>query len=219
MAMARIAVADGVRDLAATPHVSYEFPNDAKRILTVIEEFRRRLSDAGIALRVHQGADYHLTPELLRSNDLMTLGEGGVYFLLEFPSMVVPPNILSILEKFVERGRVPVITHPERNLHLTRRPELLRRMAAIGCPVQITAGSLTGAFGEDVARGARGLLERGLVHLVASDAHGRTDRSPVLSEGFRVARGVVGEQPALDMVGANAKKVLQGLALPTIPNV
>ena len=50
--------------------------------------------------------------------------------------------------------------------------------------VQVTAGSMTGAFGSTVRRFTAGLLRDGLVHVVASDAHDAVKRPPGLTAGF-----------------------------------
>jgi protein-tyrosine phosphatase len=209
--MARIASEDGIVALAATPHVNFQFRSDGERIRSAAAEFRKKLSGAGIELEILVGGDYHLTPELLGDLDgILTLGENGRYFLLEFPEMVIPPNSLNILKRFLERGLTPVITHPERNHHLIRQQGQLREMIEVGCVVQITAGSLTGLFGEEVMKASASFLGKGLGHILASDAHWETERPPVLSEGLEAAAGILGEEAALTMVRDNPGRILGG---------
>ena len=93
--MARIAVADGIRVTACTPHIYpglYE--NDAAGIKQRVMALQRRLFDEKIDLRLTLGADAHLTPELLgrlRAGTAPSLA-GGRYFLLEPPHHVAPPR-------------------------------------------------------------------------------------------------------------------------------
>src|SRR5690606_10593166 len=64
--MARIAVADGIRTIACTPHIYPGFyENDRAGIVARVAALQRRLDDEGIPLRLTFGADAHLTPELL----------------------------------------------------------------------------------------------------------------------------------------------------------
>ena len=49
--MCRIAIADGITTLAATPHVSEVFPNSSQRIEAAVAELRGRLEQAGIPTR------------------------------------------------------------------------------------------------------------------------------------------------------------------------
>ena len=54
---------------------------------------------------------------------------------------------------------------------MQERPELLEPIVAGGTLVQLTAASVDGRLGPARRRCARALLDRGLAHLVASDAH------------------------------------------------
>lgn len=211
LGMAGIASADGIVSLAATPHHNYEFRQTPDGIRKVTDELRDRLEAKGIKLDVFVGGDYHLTPELVAGMDeIITLGDNGRYFLLEFPSMVVPPNVINILKMFIDHGLTPVITHPERNPYLYRRTKLLEEMTGLGCPIQITAGSLTGLFGEVVQQVAGEFIKRGLCHILASDAHWVDDRPPILSPYLPVAAGISGEEAARAMMLDNPNKVLNG---------
>src|SRR5262249_9394782 len=72
VAMARIAVADGIRFTACTPHIYpglYE--NDTKGISTRVGQLQQLLDEKGIPLELGVGADAHLTPSLLKR-----LGDG-----------------------------------------------------------------------------------------------------------------------------------------------
>ncbi len=51
----------------------------------------------------------------------------------------------------------------------------------------MTAGSLVGRFGGEVRRFARRLVEQGLVHNVASDAHDAVRRPPGMAADLREA--------------------------------
>jgi protein-tyrosine phosphatase len=54
-----------------------------------------------------------------------------------------------------------------------------------GCLVQVTAQSFTGRFGREARQSAERLLELGLIHFVASDAHDAGDRPPVLRRAYQ----------------------------------
>ena len=68
-------------------------------------------------------------------------------------------------------GITPVLAHPERNAEVQQRPELLEPLVAGGTLVQLTAASVDGASGGRARAALATLLERGLAHLIASDAH------------------------------------------------
>jgi protein-tyrosine phosphatase len=207
--MCRIAVADGISAIAATPHVSEVFPNSAQRIEAAAAELRRRLGDAGIPLLVHVGGDYHVRPDLSPRN-VLTLGGNGRYFLLEFPYQVLPPRADVFIKTLLDRGLVPIVTHPERTASLQRDWHRLEPLVKAGALVQVTAGSLFGEFGPAATAAAERFLKRGWVHLLASDAHWVHERSPRLAEGRAAAARFVGESAAQALVDQNPQAILEG---------
>ena len=75
---------------------------------------------------------------------------------------------------------------------------------------QLTASSITGAFGKDAQRASRELLKRGLVHIIASDGHTAGGaRDPILSIGVAAASKIVGKEAALHMVEDTPQSILQ----------
>lgn len=209
--MCRIAVADGITTLAATPHVSEVFPNSTGRIEETVAELRRRLADAGIDLDVVAGGDYHIRPDLAPEN-VLTLGGNGRFFLLEFPYQVLPPRADAFVKILVARGLAPIVTHPERTATLQRDWRRLEPLLQEGALVQVTAGSLLGEFGPQAAAAARRFLEKGWVHLLASDAHWAHERAPRLAAASLAAATLVGERAGRALVRENPRAVLAGRA-------
>lgn len=211
LAMARIAVADGIRVLACTPHVyPGVFDNDATRIGDALARLQARLDAEGVGLALTVGADAHLTGELLgrlRERSVPTLAAGR-YFLLEPPHHVAPPRFEQAVFDFLVAGYVPLITHPERLSWIARHYASFANVVRAGAWLQITAGSLVGRFGKLARRHAFKLLDDGLVHVVATDAHGDVDRAPRLTEGWRAAEKRVGADEAYRLVVERPQAVL-----------
>ncbi|MBZ0096385.1 MAG: hypothetical protein K8H75_13565 [Sulfuricella sp.] len=212
--MARIAVADGIKVVACTPHIypgMYE--NTATGIRQAVENFRLRLAEAGIPLQLTYGADTHLAPDLIarmRAGEVPTL-HGTRYFLLEPPHHVAPPRLEEFVFNLLAVGYVPIITHPERLSWISSHYDIFRNMAEHGAWMQITAGSLTGRFGEQVQYWAELMLDEGLVHILATDAHGVKSRAPLLAEGCRAAERWVGTEEARKLVLDRPKGILDNL--------
>jgi len=207
--MCRIAVADGITTLAATPHVSEVFPNSSQRIEAAIGDLRQRLADAGVPLTVVAGGDYHIRPDLSPRN-VLTLGGNGRYFLLEFPYQVLPPRADLFIRLLLHRGLTPIVTHPERTVSLQHDWRRLEPLIKEGALVQITAGSLLGHFGRPAAAAAERFLKKGWVHLLASDAHWARERVPQLAAGRDAAARFLGPAGARALVEANPRAVLEG---------
>lgn len=207
--MCRIAVADGITTLAATPHVSEVFPNSSQRIEAAIAELRQLLGDAEIPLTVVTGGDYHIRPDLSPRN-VLTLGGNGRYFLLEFPYQVLPPRADLFVRLLLHRGLTPIVTHPERTVSLQHDWRRLEPLVKEGALVQVTAGSLLGHFGRPAAAAAERFLKKGWVHLLASDAHWARERVPQLAEARNAAARLLGRAGARALVEANPRAVLEG---------
>jgi len=209
MMLCQMALDDGITTIAATPHVSEAFPNSRTKILAVRREMLQRLADAGIGIRVAEGGDYHVHPDLGHAK-VLTLGGNGRYFLLEFPYYVLPPRSEVFVESLIAKGLTPVITHPERITSLHGREEKLEPLLEKGALVQVTAGSVSGNFGPACRASAVRMLKEGWVHILASDAHWVDERQPILSEGMTEAARIIGSTAARALVEDNPKKILAG---------
>ena len=209
--MARIAVADGIRTTACTPHIYpglYE--NDGAGIVARVASLQRRLQDEGIELNLTYGADAHLTPELLgrlKAETAPTLA-GGRYFLLEPPHTVAPPRFAETVFDFVAAGFVPVITHPERLTWIKQHYAVFTELVQRGVWMQVTAGSLNGRFGEGAQYIGQKMLDDGLVHILATDAHNTRHRAPLLAEGCQAAEKWVGAEEAQRLVVERPQAIL-----------
>lgn len=197
LSMARLAVADGTTHLACTPHIyPGVYANSTATILPAMHALQAELDQAGIPLQLVMGADVHMVPEVmegLRSGVIPTL-HGSRYFLLE-PSHHVPvPHFLAQIENFVHAGYVPVITHPERLRWLEDYYDDFIAAVRMGAWLQLTAGAISGEFGRNAKQCAERLLLDGVVHLIASDAHGIKQRQPVMSGGVAAAIRIIGDE-------------------------
>ena len=220
LAMAAAAAADGIRRLAATPH-SLRCPpgTDAPALEARAADLERHLQAAGLPLTVVAGAETGLIPALPRQIDagaVVTLNRSR-YLLLELPYVGLPARLDDLIVQVSSRGLVPILAHPERNAELARRPQLLHTLVGLGLVVQITSGSLEGIFGRAVERAARRLLEAGLVHVIASDAHDPYARPPRLSQARALATRIVGPERAQALVAANPAAILDDRPLEVEP--
>jgi protein-tyrosine phosphatase len=211
--MARIAVADGIRMTACTPHI---YPglylNDAEGIRAAVAALREGLGEAGIALEITAGADIQMVPELLdelRSGRFPTL-HASRYFLFEPPHHTVPARFTASIFDALASGYVPVITHPERLTWLGKEhyPWFVEA-ARQGAWVQVTAGALTGRFGRRARYWGERMLDDGIVHILATDAHGVDRRPPLLAEGREVARKWVGADESRRLVESRPRAIIE----------
>ncbi|MCX5734929.1 MAG: capsular biosynthesis protein [candidate division NC10 bacterium] len=213
--MARIAAADGITDIVATPHITPGlYDNTTASISALVSELANRLATADIRIRLHVGADVRVEPNVVSGVEAATipvLGKRVRYLVAELPSQMMPPNIRELVYALQLRQIIPIITHPERHASMQQDPDLLRQLVAAGALAQVTAGSLTGEFGPVARRAANKMLERNLIHLIATDAHGTQKRRPVLTPGLAAAAAIVGEEAARAMVLDAPRAILAGV--------
>jgi protein-tyrosine phosphatase len=169
-----LAAQEGVTAVAATPHVRYDFPTRAEEMERGVASVRAELEAGGVDIALLPGGELDYEELTLRTSDeLGRFGLGGNprYLLLEFPYIGWPMRLPVDIEKLLAAGVVPVLAHPERNSEVAEQPQALGPMVEAGALVQLTASSITGAFGKRVRRVAQALLDGGLAHLIASDVH------------------------------------------------
>jgi protein-tyrosine phosphatase len=212
--MARIAVADGIRTMACTPHIyPGVYMNDAAGIRTACDALQAVLRENAIDLQLTTGADVHLVPGLiegLRAGSIPSL-HGTRYVLLEPPHHVVPPRFAESVFQLITAGYVPVITHPERLTWMDDHYPTMRQLVQAGAWMQITAGALTGMFGPRPKYWGERFIGDGLAHILATDAHSSTRRVPVMSEGLAVAEKLLGREEALLLVTGRPGALMRDL--------
>jgi protein-tyrosine phosphatase len=129
-----------------------------------------------------------------------TVNGNGRYLLVEFPFQSIPPGAVEELFKLKTTGIIPIITHPERHPVYQHNPDELSGLVQMGCLVQVTAMSVTGEFGHDAMTCAHTLLERRMVHVIATDSHGPGYRPPKLSDAVDVAAHILGNRKEAEMM-------------------
>ncbi|HWH93406.1 MAG TPA: CpsB/CapC family capsule biosynthesis tyrosine phosphatase [Baekduia sp.] len=182
VALARALLAAGITRVAATPHVSPDYPNTAGTVRAAWEALVDELARAQVPLEVVSGAEVDLLQVVsLDDADVqgLTLGRDGA-LLVECPFASVVPQFETLVVRLQERGFRVVLAHPERSPAFLREPELLRRLVRRGALGSLTGASFAGRFGRTARRYACWAIDEGLAHDVATDAHDVARRAPLL---------------------------------------
>jgi protein-tyrosine phosphatase len=193
IAMARAALEDGLRAVAATPHVRDDYPTTVDDMERGVAALREALLQAGVPLQILTGGEVaHDRLPGLSDDEVTRFGLGGNpdYLLVEFPYHGWPLALPQQVRELLARGVIPVLAHPERNADVQRDPELLRPLVLMGTLCQVTAASLDGRIGKRSRATGLALIETGLAHLVASDAHAPEIRGI----GMTAAAAAVGDE-------------------------
>ena len=217
LAMALLAVDEGFERVVVTPHQLGGYAcnrGDEIRVRTV--ELQEKLEANGVPLEVLPGADVRIDEGMIDkicSGEVLTVADQRRHVLLELPHELYMP-LEPILDELQRHGITGVLTHPERNRGILSQPALIEPLVEHGCLMQVTSGSLTGAFGPQSKALAEQMCRRGLVHFLATDAHGPKSRRPKMRDAFNRAATLAGEHAAVKWCCEYPLLAVQGAQVP-----
>jgi protein-tyrosine phosphatase len=218
VSMCRMAAADGITHLVATPHSNYKYHYDREANVAKLAELQAAV---GSDLQLLLGCDFNLSfdniQRLSESGRNYTVN-GTTYLLVEFADFFNPEQMDNVFYEIEVSGLTPILTHPERNPVFQRKPDLLYRWVSRGCLAQITAKSMTGGFGSKAQRLSEQWLSQNLIHFFATDAHDLDYRPPVLSTCYQRVAELKGRELADLLLKQNPRAVIEGQPLPPGPS-
>lgn len=186
LSMAQLAVSSGITCVVATPHF-FGVPESVDALPTfsrALEQLRRSLSQVHIPLTVLPGAEIlctPLTPDMAARGDLPTLADTR-YVLTEFYFDETGDFMADILDDIHRWGYIPIVAHPERYEAVQQDLGLAAYWLDRGYVLQGNKGSVLGALGRRSFETAHAMLEQGMLHLLASDAHHDSLRTPYMGD-------------------------------------
>lgn len=214
VAMCKMAAADGITHIVATPHSNYTYKFQPEVNREKLAELQAALGDTPKLLL---GCDFHLSydniRQLIDNRSHFTINQTS-YVLIELAEHFIPEQFDQVFYELQVAGLTPILTHPERNSVVRRKPELVYHWLTRGCLVQVTAQSYTGGFGATALELTEEWLERNLIHFFATDAHDPKHRPPILSRCYKKVAEIRGQEVADLLFTQNAEAVIQGKQLP-----
>ena len=222
MALCHMAVAQGITDIVATPHLDNTDEFFLDRAKTAFARLTQAIADKGLPLRLHFGAEVMFFPKLSTAyfqGRLPSLAGTKRYLLVEFSDFYL--DIDALFEELFAlklRGLTLLLAHPERNPLFQKDVSLLVRLVEAGCLGQLTAGSLTGTFGNAAKLTAALFLDKGLVHVMASDAHCARHRASELPRAIALLAKRIGDpEVARQLTTVVPGKILRGEPYDPLP--
>jgi protein-tyrosine phosphatase len=168
--MIHAAAKEGIKVIIATPH----FHEHILRPEKTYENFRtlsEKTKDLGVDLKL--GFEIALNPLLTDAVFLIndhSLNETE-YILVEYPYFTFNQRSCKLLDSFQKNRFKPIIAHPERNGWGLRNRRIINEIKESGCLIQVSIGSIIGAYGKSARRAAKYIIKRKIADFVASDAH------------------------------------------------
>lgn len=214
---------DGIDAIIATPHLipGMHTEADVKRIRQRLQE-AKAAADA-LQMRLHTGAEIMLNAEYMRlfQAKLYLPLAASSYVLVEFDAawpLGTAAAVEERLHELIVMGLRPLIAHAER--YFRKRSELSRiqEWVSMGCVIQVNRTSLLGHGGRIMRRNALSLIEQGLAHIVATDAH-RVEGKRIerLSDVEAFLKKHMGEEKARLLLRENPGRILCDEKLVSLP--
>jgi protein-tyrosine phosphatase len=217
LAMARMAAADGITHITATPHANSRYPFDPVRNEELLQSVRDGLAKEGTSITLGGGCDFHLSYDNIqdaREHPRKYTLNGHEYLLIELPDFSIPRQIDESFYDLRLAGMTPILTHPERNPTLQAKPERLKEWVQQGMLVQVTTSSVLGHMGKTAERFAHRLLADRWVNFLATDAHNTKHRPPKMREACEMVANKYGAEYAQRICTENPLAVFEGRPLP-----
>jgi protein-tyrosine phosphatase len=200
--MLQIAYKEGIDCIIATPHykVNHQNPDMEElmgKLLLVRDE----------AKKINEKFDIKLGNEIYYSNTIFEhLNEGKAltladtrYVLVEFSTTESYQNIKQGLHQLLMNGYLPILAHVERYECLYQNYEGIYKMIGMGAYMQMNISSITGKLLSKRTRFCRKLIRYGLIHLLATDAHSDSERSPTMRKGINILQKKI-KKPAVNRI-------------------
>ena len=162
-------------------------------------------------LQFTMGCDFHCSYEnvqdAIQNPNRYCIGDTR-YLLLEFNDFAIARQMTDTIAVLAASGFRSIVTHPERMAIAADNGDFARALVEAGGLIQITANSLTGFWGPRIQKISERILKAGLVSIIASDAHEAKQRVPILSDAWRIAIRVGGQEYANKLVADNPETIL-----------
>lgn len=211
--MARIAVENGTKAIAATPHaIEGKWLPTWQEIEEKCGQLRKVLEKEGIELPIYPGAEVAFSLDILDRIDGPGAYciNGGRYMLAELPALEIPGYAEDFLFRLQAKGITPILAHPERHPEIAKNPEILVDWINKGVLIQVNGPSVLGRMGERAQKTAELLLVNNMVHLIGSDAHSANHRNTNLAKVAEEIIRVVGKQRAETLLINNPTQIIKG---------
>lgn len=209
MEMIAMANEDGIKTIICTPHRNHPGDFEGKeKPEEAYEELRKAVKETYPEMKLHLGCELYISKDYLEILDQkpypFTINKSR-YILTEFPRTIKKSELLDIIHEIRIRDYIPVIAHAEVYPELMTDISSITQLRTEGACIQITASSLLGKLGSEIAGSLKQLTALGQIDFIATDAHSSERRKPILSKardyvssryGKAMAQAIFDDNPA-----------------------
>src|SRR5579871_5105367 len=113
VAMARIAVEEGITHVVCTPHANGQYTYDPEIVAEKIDELQNHLNNENIPLKLGRGCDFHMSYDNIqdaKANPSRFSVNGLGYLLIELPDHGISRGLTEVLYQLRLTGLIPILT-------------------------------------------------------------------------------------------------------------
>ena len=176
----------GVSKVLLTPHF-YAYSSNAENFFenrkSSAQRLLRALENDGVDVELYLGCEILYFDDIWRLEKIKDFCIAGTeYLLLEMPFSSWTDNMVSVVEKLIGKGIVPVIAHFERYIKYKGNEEKICTLTELGVLLQMNC-SYIGKFLS--RRKAIRYIKSGAVFALGTDTHNLDSRAPDYSTAIR----------------------------------
>ncbi len=209
--MAKIAVAEGIREIIATPHfIEGAQENGPDIVNKSVKKINQIFIEKNIDLKLYPGCELFINHNVLQqlSEHKINTLNNSQYVLMELPMNIIPRYAMDIIYNLRLKDYIPVIAHPERYNYIMDDPNLLYDLINQGALIQVNAASIRGLFGKKVTEITTLMLNHNLIHFIATDAHTNNQRSPKIKDIYNMLKEKYGPDHVENLFTKNSKSII-----------
>lgn len=185
----RKAKENGITTIFATPHhKNGVHENPKQKILEDVDWLNSKLKENDINVTILPGQVTRIFGDIVDAYDadeILTLNHSP-YLLIELPSNHVPRYTEQIIFNLQMKALRPIIVHPERHNGIIEHSDSLYNLVKKGALTQLSAASVTGSLGKNYQKFSFELIEAGMAHFIASEAHDLMTKPYELREAYEI---------------------------------
>lgn len=212
--MLKMAAEDGIRQMIATPHFHYRRGHASpEQIRMLAARVQKQAEKENIPVKIYSGNELYYTQELLeivKAGEALTLADSD-YVLLEFSMETEGRRIQNAVYEFLAEGYHPVIAHMERYEVFRKDADFTEMLFRMGAYFQLNAGSVAGNAGWKVKRYSKKVLNAGMIHFIATDAHDLKKRIPAFGKTMVQLEKAYGIAAMSEWMHENPMKILKNI--------
>lgn len=216
-----IALKEKISTIFVTPHFKVgtieptpeRIISEAKALANIAKKFSIKILPGSEVLFDHN------LPNLWKEGKLLSMAGNKKHILIETSLTTLPRGIRKTIYDLRILGLEPILAHPERTNYFQSEVKRMIPLSDAGCLSQVTTYSITGFWGSDTAEAAMEMIERQMVHFIASDAHSPRSRKPMMREAIRILSNRFGIHLARTLAITNPMAIVLGSTIEQPPKV